>query len=217
MLSKHLVVTALTCLAWSSHAHRSKPFLYDPKSNEANALARLSLAFHPARSQKSRQTRNVRGIRSHRPSVMAQERRKESLQRHDRFAATIDRRDILRAAIGGAGLVQSALVQPAVAAVDFSDLPYQNFNTELLDNIENMREEHDRMGVKILNEQAEHAKLEKLIASRTNRLRRIEGLISQSSKLRNELDTSITDAETELSQILGSESALLDKLKKKYA
>lgn len=205
------LVSVLVCLACLTHARRTQPCSLEQKlqNKESRALELLSLALKPARVHDLRPSR-ISKMWSRQPVRVEKERVEHSLAR----------RDLVAAVLGGIGV---SFVQPVIAAEepkkkkDIADLRDENYNADLLKQIEDMRDKRDDMSLKILKYEEEAAKLRKDIASRNGRLSKLEALIAQRQKLRVDLDEDITDAETELFKILETSSGLLNKLKSKIA
>ncbi|CAM6106119.1 unnamed protein product [Calypogeia fissa] len=89
----------------------------------------------------------------------------------------------------------------------------QNYNTELIHRIEELREKRDEIKKILQVEEEEKANIQKDLVVLTKRLAEIDDSLSRKYAYTNEYDKTIHEVETAYSKILESSQALLHVLK----
>ncbi|KAF4655586.1 hypothetical protein FOZ61_007485 [Perkinsus olseni] len=90
----------------------------------------------------------------------------------------------------------------------------QNYNSELVKCIEDLREKREELNRQILKEEEDKGKIQKELAVLTDRLQRINESLVRKTQARNEYDKTIQETEAAYMKILESSQTLLHVLKR---
>jgi Sjoegren syndrome nuclear autoantigen 1 len=90
----------------------------------------------------------------------------------------------------------------------------QNYNSELVKSIEDLREKREEVNRQILKEEEEKAKIQKDLSLLTDRLSKINESLARKVQARNEYDKTIQETEAAYMKILESSQTLLHVLKR---
>jgi Sjoegren syndrome nuclear autoantigen 1 len=93
----------------------------------------------------------------------------------------------------------------------------QNYNTQLVKCIEEMREKKETVTKKIVKLEEEKQKITKNIASLTQQLGDVEGKLTRNIKARDKYEQTIQETETAYMKILESSQTLLHVLKREQS
>ena len=90
----------------------------------------------------------------------------------------------------------------------------QNYNNELVKCIEDLREKREEICRQISKDEEDKAKVQRDLATLTERLASINDALSRKSQARNEYDRTIQETEAAYMKILESSQTLLGVLKR---
>lgn len=93
----------------------------------------------------------------------------------------------------------------------------QNYNSELMTCIEDLREKREELNRAILREEEEKAKIQKDLSMLTDRLSKINENLAKRMQARTEYDRTIEETEQAYMKILESSQTLLSVLKRESA
>lgn len=98
-----------------------------------------------------------------------------------------------------------------------TNVDLQNYNSELVTCIEDLREKREALNRTILQEEEEKAKIQKNISLMTDRLAKLNDNLSKRVQARQEYDKTIEETEQAYMKILESSQTLLHVLKRESA
>eukprot|EP01084_Bolivina_argentea_P133273 235190_1 len=90
----------------------------------------------------------------------------------------------------------------------------QNYNNELVKCIEDLREKREEVNRQIVREEEEKAKIQTDLSILTDRLTRVDEMLSRKTQARDEYDHTIQETEAAYMKILESSQTLLHVLKR---
>lgn len=90
----------------------------------------------------------------------------------------------------------------------------QNYNNELVKCIEDLREKREEINRQLLKDEEDKAKVQRDLATLTERLASINDALQRKTQARNEYDRTIQETEAAYMKILESSQTLLGVLKR---